>query len=207
MTKFFKNLNKSLVSVCLAGTLLVGTGCAKFYIENPKKEITRIKVNSLAVLVIDMQDYWLEEVDKEELETELPYQAEILDYCKNNNVPVFVIEYKDCGPTTQYLKKKIDQLPKKDYVAKSWTNAFERTELEKKLKETKVETVVLMGVYASACVKETAKGALNVGLKIATSKDLIADGKYDNHKENIEWYKEKGVYKDSYKELLSMIEK
>lgn len=202
MAKFYKNLSKSLASICLAGTLLVGTGCAKFYTENPK-----IKADNLAVLVIDMQDFWLGEIDNKELETELPYQAEILDYCKANNVPVFVIEYENCGPTTDYLKKKIDQLPKKYYITKNWTNAFERTELEKKLKETKAETVVLMGVYASACVKETAKGALEAGLKIATSKDLIADSKCDNHKENTEWYKEKGVYKDSYKELLDMIEK
>lgn len=202
MVKFYKNLSKGLVSICLTGTLLIGTGCARFYTEKPK-----IKADSLAVLVIDMQDFWLSDIDNKELKTELPYQAEILDYCKANNVPVFVIEYENCGPTTDYLKKKIDQIPRKDYVTKNRTNAFERTELGKKLKETKIETIILMGVYASACVKETAKGALEAGLKIATSKELIADEKYHDKKENVEWYKEKGVYKDSYKELLSMIEK
>jgi len=202
MVRFYKNLSKSLVSVCLAGVLLAGTSCARFY-ENPK-----IKADNLAVLVIDMQDFWLSDVDEKELKTELPYQADVLEYCKNNNIPVFVIEYDNCGPTTDYLKKKIDLLSKKEYIIKNRTNAFEKTELGKKLKETKVETIVLMGVYASACVKETAKGALEAGLKIATSKELIADDiKYYNKKENVEWYNKKGVYKDSYKELLSMIEK
>lgn len=191
-------MSQSLVSICLAGTLLTGTGCAKI---KPK-----IKADGLAVLVIDMQDFWLSDVDKKELETELPYQAEVLDYCKSNNIPVFVIEYRDCGPTTDYLKKKIDLLPKKDYVTKSSQSAFENTDLEKKLKTAGVDTLILMGVYSSNCVKGTAKSALKSGFIIATSKDLIADEKYHHREEEVEWYKEKGVYKDSYKELLNMIE-
>lgn len=66
---------------------------------------------------------------------------------------------------------------------------------------------MLMGVYASACVKETAKGALEAGFKVATSRKLIADGKYCNYEENVGWYKKKGIYKDDYKKLLSLIEK
>lgn len=200
MAKFFKTLHKNLLPFCLAGTLLAGTSCADFYAEKPK-----IKARSLAVLVIDMQDPFLKEVDEKELKAELPYQAEVLNYCKGNNIPVFVIEYKDCGQTTGYLKEKIDSLPKKIYVTKSSRDAFEGTDLEKKLKETKAETVILMGVYASACVQDTAEGALKSGFKIATSKDLIADCKWS--KEDVKWYKKKGVYKDDYKELLSLIEK
>lgn len=199
MVKFFKSVSKSLASICLAGTLLAGAGCAKTKPE--------IKADRLAVLVIDMQDFWLSDIDKEELETELPYQAEVLDYCQSRNIPVFVIEYRDCGPTTDYLKKKVDQLPRKNYVIKSSQSAFENTDLEKRLKEAKIDTLILMGVYASACVKGTAKSALKSGFMIATSKDLIADEKYHNREENVEWYKEKGVYRDSYKDLLSMIEK
>lgn len=201
MTKFSKSLSKSLVSICLASTLLVGTGCAKFYSENPK-----IKANSLAVLVIDMQDFWLSDIDEKELAIELPYQAEVLDYCKDNNIPVFVIEYKNCGPTTKYLKEKIDQLPKKYYLTKNTQSAFESTDLEQKLKTSRVETLILMGVYSSACVKGTAKGALNSGFQIATSKELIADEKYHGDGA-IEWYERKGIYKNSYKDLLSLIEK
>ena len=201
MKDISKKLSKSLTSICLAGTLLAGNSCAKSY------ESHKIKANSLAVLVIDMQDYWLGDIDKEELETELPYQAEVLEYCKNNNIPVFVVEFTNCGHTTDYLKKKIERLPIRDYVVKNKTNAFEGTELEKRLKEKNVETLILMGVYASACVKETAKGAINAGFKIATSKELIADDRHHNKGDTIEWYKEKGVYKDSYKEILSLIEK
>lgn len=202
MKRFSKSLGKSLASICLAGTLLVGTGCAKFYTENPK-----IKADSLAVLVIDMQDFWLGDIDEKELETELPYQADVLEYCKNNSIPVFVIEYKNCGPTTEYLKKKVDELPKKDYVTKTGQSAFESTDLEEKIKTAGADTLILMGVYASACVKGTAKGALASGFQIATSKDLIADEKYQDISDDIEWYKRKGIYEDSYKDLLSLIEK
>lgn len=202
MVKFFKNVSKGLVSVCLASTLLIGMGCAKVYTEKPK-----IKADSLAVLVIDMQDCWLKDVDEDELEIELPYQADVLDYCKNNNIPVFVIEYKNCGPTTYHLKKKIDLLHERDYITKEGRNAFEDTDLEERLKSASVKTVILMGVYASACVEDTARGALRAGFKIATSKDLIADGKNDTREEDIGWYKKRGLYKDSYKELLNMIEK
>ncbi|MDP2908028.1 MAG: isochorismatase family cysteine hydrolase [Nanoarchaeota archaeon] len=202
MAKFYKNLSKSLVSICLAGALLAGTGCAKLYTEKPK-----VKADKLAVLVIDMQDFWLSEIDEKELETELPYQTEVLNYCDKNNIPVFVIEYKNCGPTTAYLSNKLKDMPKKEYITKTNRSAFERTNLEEKLKASGVDTLILMGVYASHCVKGTAEGALDAGFYIITSKDLIADDKHNNKKESIEWYKEKGVYKDSYKELLDMIEK
>lgn len=203
MVKFFKNLRKNLVPVCLAGTLLAGTSCADFYTGKPK-----IEVRSLAVLVIDMQDSFLKDVNKKELETELPYQAEVLNYCKDNNIPVFVIEYEHCGPTTAYLSNKLKDMPKKEYVTKTSRSAFERTNLEEKLKASGVDTLILMGVYASHCVKGTAESALGAGFDIVTSKDLIADKKNsDNHKpeENVEWYKKHGAYFDSYKKLLSRI--
>ncbi len=205
MVKFFKNVSNGLVSICLAGTLLAGTGCAKFYTEKPK-----IKADSLAVLVIDMQDFWLGEIDEKELETELPYQAEVLNYCDKNNIPVFVIEYKNCGPTTAYLSNKLKDIPKKEYITKTNRSAFERTNLEEKLKASGVDTLILMGVYASHCVKGTAEGALDAGFDIIISKDLIADKKNsDNHKpeENVEWYKKHGIYLNSYKQLLEIIEK
>jgi len=154
-----------------------------------------------------MQDYFIKELSEEEKKREIPYQLDVLDYCKTNNIPVFVLEYSGCGETTNVLKEKVDSLPIKEYVAKTYDNGFIETSLEYKLKERSIEAVILMGVNASACVRLTAEGALNAGFKIMTSKDLIADcdwhvsgeyiikpdGSRGTSDESVPWYKEHGI--------------
>ncbi|MBM3200209.1 cysteine hydrolase [Candidatus Woesearchaeota archaeon] len=202
MNRFLKKSSKTLASICLAATLFAGTGCAKIFPEKYK-----MRPDKLAVLVIDMQDYWLSEVDEKEIEKELPYHLEVLEYCAKNNITVFVIEYKTCGQTTPYLDNKLRDMHKKEYIKKSARSAFQNTGLEAKLKSQGIDTLVLMGVYASHCVKDTAESALDAGFDIATSKDLISDNRHDaKRKENVEWYKEHGLYFDDYKKLLSSIQ-
>ena len=222
-----KKITKGLAALVLAGTLSTSTACCtinyKFHFIQQQAITQEEKVSSkkLAVLLIDMQDSFLEEILEEEKKTEIPYQLEVLDYCKDNNIPVFVLEYFRFGETTRVLKEKVDSLPVKEYVTKHYDNGFIETDLEARLRKYGTETVLLMGVNASACVILTAKGALNAGFKIMTSKDLIADsdwhvteefiikenGSHGESDESVPWYKEHGIYRDSYKELLELIKK
>ncbi len=220
-----KKITGGLAALVLAGTLFTSTACCtihyNFHFVQQQAVTHEESVSSkkLAVLLIDMQDFFLKEVSEEEKKSEIPYQLEVLDYCKDNNIPVFVLEYLECGETTRILKEKVDSLPVKEYVTKSRNDGFFKTNLETKLRSYGIESILLIGVNASGCVKETAEGAIRAGFKIMTSKDLIADpewyvteefiinkngghGKSDN---SAPWYKEYGIYRDDYKELLRLI--
>ncbi len=222
-----KKITGGLVALVLAGTLFTSTACCTihynfhFVQQQAVEQIESVSSKNLAVLLIDMQDYFLKEVSEEEKKSEIPYQLEVLNYCKNNNIPVFVLEYLQCGETTRILKEKVDSLPVKEYVTKGYNDGFLKTDLEAKLRSYGIESMLLMGVNASGCVRDTAEGAIRAGFKIMTSKDLIADpewyvteefiikkngthGKSDN---SAQWYKEHGIYRDDYKELLRLIKK
>lgn len=216
---------QGLVALVLAGTLSTGIAypSASYYYVHQYYATQKEYVSSknLAVILIDMQDSFLDEVSKEERNKEIPYQLDVLDYCKDNRIPVFVLEYHGCGETVRVLKEKVDSLPVKTYITKHYDDGFFETSLEKKLREQGVESILLMGVNASGCVRRTAESAVELGFKILTSKGLIADpewhvtdefiinkeGKHGKSDESAPWYKEHGIYREDYKGLLDLIKK
>lgn len=222
-----QSISKKLKILALAMGLFVGSGCASMLQNYPinlgqkintckqEKLEERIKKqikNSVAILLIDMQDYFLKGIDPAEKEKEIPYQIEVLDYCKKNEIPVFILEYKDYGSTTSILREKLNELTDKTYIIKLNENGFIDTDLADRLNQKGVKNLLLMGINASACVLNTAKGALESGYTIMVSKDLIADRPPSNQwqfywdfNESIDWYKKNGIYQDNYKDLLKII--
>ena len=162
--------------------------------------------NDLAVLLIDMQEPFLEMVNQTEFNEELAYQQAVLDYCKDNNVPVIVVNFRDQGPLIPELKYKVDQLKFKDEVIKPSVSGFHDTDLNIKLIGMGIKRVLLMGVYASACVRGTAEDAVERNYQIMASTQLMADHETFGNNESIEWYKRHGIYADNYKDLLRLIE-
>lgn len=218
--KLLSYVSEGLATLVLAGTIFTSTGCATVYNYKPlvtaQEVVKKRDIGNLAVLLIDMQEYFLEDICDEEKAREVPYQLEVLDYCKKENVPVLVLEYEGCGQTISILKEKVDSLEKKDYIKKKHDDGFIDTDLAEKLRKNDIEIVLLMGIYASACVLQTGQGAISEGFKIITSKDLIANPKpipryiynpSELSNESIDWYKANGTYVDNYKDLLDLISK
>jgi len=208
-----KKLSKGLAAIVAAAAMLGSASCYTDYFvrkedssQHASQKVNETKRSKLAVLLIDMQDSFLGGIRPEEREREIPYQLEVLEHCRQNGVPVIVLEYEKHGPTTKALKDKVESLKVKDYIVKSQNDGFVDTCLEEKLKGYGAETVLLMGVNASACVISTAEGALNAGFKIMASKDLMADDCYwFLPGEMADWYKEMGIYRDSYKDILELL--
>ncbi len=209
-SKLLTYVSEGLAALALAGTIFASTGHATF--QRPQQTLEQRvteekRIGNLAVLVIDMQEWFLQGIEYEEQHKEIPYQVEVLEYCKNNNIPVFVIEYKDCGPTVKIIKDKVDSLEKKTYITKPYDDGFIKTDLAEQLRKNKIDTVLLMGINASACVLNTAAGAVIAGFKVMTSKDLISDPKSYDSNESIGWYETNSIYRDDYKDLLDLISK
>jgi len=130
-----------------------------------------INTNDVAVLLIDMQDYFLNE-EKRKL---IPNQIAVIKECKKNDVPIVVLEYSGCGETTSELQKELKGVSNCHKLIKSSDSAFGSTRIDNLLRQLKAKTLLLMGINACACVLETGKDAVRNGYEVVTS-DMIIGG-------------------------------
>jgi isochorismate hydrolase len=165
------------VVVCAALCLLV-LGCTSTSQLNQSLQAgkgDRSQFRKVGVIIVDMQDELLKNISPKELKQQILNQLDVLNFCSQNEIPVFVLEYTGWGSTTSVLKSRIDSLENKIYISKVFDDGFDGTCLENELKKQEVSTVLLMGINASFCVRVTAQGALNRGYKIMTAGNLIAN--------------------------------
>jgi len=129
-----------------------------------------------AVLVVDMQDYFLRDAqDSEEVKYLIDRQLEVLGICLTEGIPVGVLEYGGINRTRRELRNFARNFPKgnvKTFV-KQKNNGFSNKHLRPWLRDRNVDSVGLLGVNADACVLETAIGAKNNCFYSFTSTDLI----------------------------------
>ena len=155
------------------------------------------------VLLIDMQESFLKNINPQERGVIIAAQMNVLGHCASHDIPLIALEYRLNGSTILTLKQQIRRIPRHKYIIKNDDDGFYGSsceELLKTLEEYQSNTLYLMGINASVCVKETGIGAVRNGFKIVTSNDVIADketwGRIDPG-----WFKRNGVYVRDYNEL------
>lgn len=158
-----------------------------------RNNIPDILPENLAVILIDMQDYFIDSNEKRNL---IPNQLLVLNFCRIKNIPVAVFEYRNRGETTTMLKKEIVKFSPENICTfiKRSDDAFSVEDFDGWLKEKNIQTLLLMGINACFCVYDTANSAIKNGYKIMTSDTLIAG--YDNDYKSIkthDWYMENSV--------------
>ncbi|AXY24714.1 isochorismatase [Suicoccus acidiformans] len=67
------------------------------------------------------------------------------------------------------------------YIQKTRYSAFAGTDLDIRLRERKVDTVVILGVATDICVLHTAMDAYNLGYQIVVYEDTVASFNPDGH--------------------------
>ncbi len=140
--------------------------------------MTKDQKTNIAVLLIDMQEIFLETINPLNRALLVYEQQKVLDYCIEQNVPVITLEFYDCGDTVNPLKRKTSVNPYHKLIVKSKDDGFTDTDLENQLGEMKVEDLLLMGVNASGCVLKTANEAISREFNVHICTNLIAN-KYD----------------------------
>ena len=127
-----------------------------------------------AVLLIDMQDYFLQHHHRDDQKMLLSAHERVLDLCHDKSLPVAVLEYANHGSTTDYLREKVECLPQRETFTKSSDSAFVGTTLHHYLCSLDISDVVLLGINAEVCVKCTAIDAKREGYSLLTARDCIA---------------------------------
>jgi nicotinamidase-related amidase len=153
-----------------------------------------VKSNKLAVILIDMQDFFLQHFKDPIRKTLIENQLKVLDRVAKEKLPLIVVEYK-CrgklrGPTTMKLNQKIKSISH-ELIIKEHNSSFTDTNLDDLLKKLKVKKLFIMGINANACVQDTAISALHRGYKVIVSKGSTAcasRGDMELSKRNQVWY-------------------
>ncbi len=145
-----------------------------------------------AALLIDMQEAFFGTYRDQHLKPIISAQSTVLKFCASQDIPVAVIEYQKCGSTASSLRKGIADIPRSATIEKYAPDAFAFTSLDGQLRLWNATDLLVMGIYASACVFATATHAVEKGYVVHTAKDLIADSLtlQGEGKTDFAWYKE-----------------
>ncbi len=132
-----------------------------------------------ALLVIDIQKQFMPMMDAQD--TAIPMYAinAYIDLFRKNGFPIIRIYHsdKDYGPfpgTPEFeFPKEINILPDDPKVIKTYGNGFNKTDLEKILRDKGINTVFLCGLSSVGCVLATYMGAQDLDFKAFLIKDAM----------------------------------
>ena len=132
-----------------------------------------------ALLVIDVQNAFLPDMDEQDRKQGLDNINAYIAQFRRHDMPVIRIYHTDPqgGPkpgTEPFEFSKTIQVNETDpRVIKNYGNAFNKTNLDKLLKDKGVNTVFLCGLSATACVLATYHGAEDLDYNVFMLKDAL----------------------------------
>jgi nicotinamidase-related amidase len=122
-----------------------------------------------ALLVIDVQKaFFKNDETTQSLNQAIIQINTVIDLFRQKELPVICIQHinKDSGvlPGTEgfNLPDSLNILPTDPHIHKTYGNAFNKTSLEKLLKEQEVDTLIIAGYCAEYCILSTYRGALDL---------------------------------------------
>ncbi len=130
------------------------------------KEVSKKQIKP-ALLVIDTQNAYMGIVSEQEKFTAYYFINSLIDLFRKNGYPVIRVYHHDVlsGPhpgDEAFEYPSAIKVEKNDrMVVKTYPDAFNKTELDKVLKETGSNTLFLTGFSAVGCVISTYVGAMN----------------------------------------------
>lgn len=161
-----------------------------------------------AVILVDMQETFVKNLRDGEADRIIPKQLEVLNYCNQFDIPVVVLEMRrwEFGETIDVLITEARKNFKFHLIGKVYDDGFESTKLHTHLKKLGIKKVFLMGINADFCVIETARGAIDRGYKIITSKEVISGQSHHSPDNSIGWFSSNGNCLNKVDEFVKAIE-
>lgn len=124
-----------------------------------------------ALVLIDCQNTYREGIMAlNGVEAALDEAAQLLAAARRLGIPVFHIQH-DSGPGSPYdisqpigaIADKVAPVSGEPVIVKNYPNSFVGTDLEKQLKASGRNNVVIAGLMTHMCVNSTTRGAFNLG--------------------------------------------
>jgi len=162
-----------------------------------------------AGLIIDMQDEFCRGMPYKLIRRVINSQHMVFNYLKENNLPLYVVKYTDSGDLVSPLNTIVDSYKHKLFEKKvndAYYSKNKQGTLEEISKNDHVDSFIIMGLNATACVGDTTKSLLKNNHKVYTSLDLISDWCQHSTPENyIHWYGNNTFCFSNVHELLDAI--
>jgi nicotinamidase-related amidase len=151
--------------------------CTILYAQD-KKQQTNSKIKP-ALLVIDVQNAFIPIVPQREKEIAIHYINGLIDLFRANGYPIIRIyhtseEYGPKAGTPEFEFDTAIKISSNDpKVIKTYANGFNKTDLDKVIKEKGSNTLFLCGLSAVGCVLSTWIGAQDRDYKAFMVKDAM----------------------------------
>jgi nicotinamidase-related amidase len=109
--------------------------------------------------------------------------AEVLDHFRSRGLPVVHLKHVEDEPDATFLRSGTDGVEIHDAVApidgervieKAFPNGFLETDLERALRASADEDVVVAGMMSSMCVDATTRAAVDLGFAVTVVHDACA---------------------------------
>ena len=133
-----------------------------------------------ALLVIDVQKSFFGPETTQSLDSAIGTINAAIALFRANELPLICIQHIDendglvPGDEKFDLPASLNILPTDFHIHKHYQNSFNKTDLESKLRELGVDTVIVSGYCAEYCVLSTYRGARDLDLTSILLRDGIA---------------------------------
>ncbi len=166
----------------------------------------KAKALKLGVVVVDMQPKYLGDINVVARECLISGIEDLIRSCKRRGLPVAVVEYADSGKTIIKVRRSVTTLPRnqRKVITKWHCSAFNGTKLGAFLRSQGVGTIIVAGVHASYCVRETVDDAIKAGYRVITAPDLIADNPTLSTRAMWKWYGQNTTFYAHSAELIGI---
>jgi len=144
-----------------------------------------------ALLVIDIQNFSLKFIPDKDIESALFRINMLIELFRKHGFPIIrIYHYNKQHGLTQGTEdfefpKSVSIKPKDPMVIKTYPDSFNKTDLDKILKEKNCNTLFICGLSATGCALATWLGAFNLDYKAFLVKDALMSPNKD-HTTNIE---------------------
>jgi len=158
-------------------TILFMIVSSKSFSQDPKEQ-TKAQIKP-ALLIIDIQNVYLSMVPEREKEVAMYYINGLIELFRSNGYPIIRIYHldKESGPKpdTEQFEYPTSVLIKDEdaKVIKTYGNGFNKTDLDKIIKEHGSNTLFLCGLSAVGCVLATWIGSQDHDYKAFMVKNAI----------------------------------
>lgn len=148
-----------------------------------------------ALLILDMQDFFLAPKSHAYMPSGRTALSKILELVKKTNFTVFLTRHVNTmdeenlmnawwrdvinGPMS-HISSQLNEV-KGEIINKSHYSAFHDTELEDLLKKKGIDTVIISGVMTDLCCETTARDAFMRGFKVVFLADCTATETEERH--------------------------
>lgn len=124
-----------------------------------------------ALVMIDLQNTYREGVMRlDGVEPALREAKELLHRARDAGIPIFHIQH-DTGPGSPYditapigrISDEVAPQGDEPVIVKNYPNSFVGTDLQARLEQAGVKSLILAGFMTHMCINSTARGAFNLG--------------------------------------------